>query len=200
MAVTSDEATARRLRSLRDHGADARDDGSVQRPAAMPDFPRIGFNYRMTDIQGAIGSVQMDRAAWILDERRRCASYYDEHLQDIDWLSRPSTPSGYVHGYQSYVCRVESKEPARQGMVELESARDGLIAHLAEAGVGSRPGTHAPALATVYRDKYAVRPEDVPQAATAEASTIALPLYAGMTRDDLEYVIDAVVRWRRSSG
>ena len=65
----------------------------------------------MTDIQGALGCAQMDRADWILDERRRRARLYDEALADVDWLRTPTTPAGNVHGYQSYCCLFAPEEP-----------------------------------------------------------------------------------------
>ena len=58
----------------------------------------------MTDLQGALGCAQMERADEILDERRRLAARYDEALAGLDWLATPRVPEGNVHGYQSYVC------------------------------------------------------------------------------------------------
>ena len=75
--------------------------------AIMPSFPRLGFNYRMTDIQGAIGSVQLGRASWLLiEERIRIARRYDEGLGDLAWLRTPIVPQGHKHAYQSYVLLV----------------------------------------------------------------------------------------------
>ncbi len=91
---------ARRLdelaRTLRDHGGDRSD---LDRHASkgsflLADFKELGFNYRMTDLQGAIGCAQMDRADWILHERRRRAKLYDEALAGVEWLRTPVDARG----------------------------------------------------------------------------------------------------------
>jgi len=71
----------------------------------------VGFNSRMTDIQGALGCAQMDRLDEILARRREIAARYDELLADFDDLDTPSVPDGYVHGYQAYVCLFRPEDP-----------------------------------------------------------------------------------------
>ena len=107
--VTTDRAELARAGALlRDHGA-SRSDLDAARAARgaflLADYPHLGYNYRMTDIQAALGCAQMDRAEWVLDRAgARRAARYDEALAGLDWLARPSSPAGYEHGYQSYVC------------------------------------------------------------------------------------------------
>ena len=164
----------------------------------MPEYRTLGFNYRMTDIQGAIGSAQMDRVASILGERRRLARAYDSALAELDVLASPVVPDGYEHGYQSYVCRVGDTANL-EDIAATRARRDGLIRTLSAAGVGCRPGTHAPALSAYYRERYGTRPDDVPMAAMAEAGSIALPMFAGLQPDDIQYVVEVLDEWRRSS-
>ena len=134
-------------RSLRDHGADRSDlDRHDARGAfLLADFKQLGFNYRMTDIQGALGCAQMDRADWILDERRRRAALYDEALAGIEWLRTPVTPAGNVHGYQSLLLPVRAggaDARDQRPLHELRNARDGANggARHRDAPGHARPG------------------------------------------------------------
>ena len=106
MITTKSDSLSRKLNRLRDHGAETSD---LQRhlgkkPYLLADHPDAGFNQRMTDIQAALGSSQMDRANQISKERKRLAKIYDEELAAVSWLQLPSAPEGYDHGYQSYPC------------------------------------------------------------------------------------------------
>jgi perosamine synthetase len=182
------------FRSLRDHGASRSDLDRHESEGAylLSDYPRIGFNYRMTDIQGALGVAQMHRADEVLDGRRRAAAVYDELLAPLDWLRAPVTPEGYVHGYQAYVCLYAPEEPALANLAELHEERNAIMTALEERGIATRQGTHAAALQKVYRDRYGIREEDFPAAAIADRLTIALPLYPQLTGDVQETVVDAL--------
>ena len=82
-----------------------------RRRSCSPDFPLAGFNYRLTDIQGALGCSQMAKAAEILDSRRHIAALYDVLLADCDWLQLPARRDGVGHSYQSYVCLFAPEAP-----------------------------------------------------------------------------------------
>jgi perosamine synthetase len=181
--VTTDRADLDELaRSLRDHGADR---SGARGPFVLPDYDKLGFNYRMTDIQGALGCAQIERADWILGERRRRARLYDEALADVEWLRTPATPAGNVHGYQSYCCLFAPEEPALATSERLQGLRDRVMERMEERGVSTRQGTHAPALTGLYANGEAA----FPRAAVAERLTLALPLYPDMTDADQELVV-----------
>jgi perosamine synthetase len=169
-------------RSLRDHGVDR---SAARGPFLLADYDRLGFNYRMTDIQGALGCAQMDRADWILGERRRRARLYDEALAGVGWLRTPTTPAGNVHGYQSYCCLFVPEEPTLAASEQLEDLRNRVMERMEERGVSTRQGTHAPALTSLYGH----REEAFPRAAVAERLTLSLPLYPDMTDADQELVV-----------
>ncbi len=183
-------------RSLRDHGASQSDLTRHEQPLAflLSDFDHLGFNYRMTDVQGALGCAQMGRADWILDERRRLAAVYDEALAGVEWITSPAVPEGNVHGYQSYVCLFAPEPPSLDNLDRLSGLRDRLMTVMEAAGIATRQGTHAAALTSYYADKYGLRPEDFPNAAIAERLTIALPLYAGMSDAEQELVLAELTR------
>ena len=148
----------------------------------------VGYNYRMTDLQAAVGSAQLDRADWILSERIRCADTYGALLGDLDWLVLPSAPAGYRHAYQAYVCRFEPEPPTLDTVDRLHEQRNRLMAALEAEGISTRPGTHAAFAQGYYRSKYGLQPADYPNAYLADRLTLALPLFPGMTDADLEYV------------
>ena len=186
MVATNDDSLAAATRSLRDHGssraaavADEEEDAFL-----LSDFPRVGFNFRMTDIQGALGCAQMDRLDEILVRRREIAARYDELLAGLDFLERPAVPDGYVHGYQAYVCLFRPDEPVPENVERMHRARNELMRELERAGIQTRQGTHAPVLTGYYAQKYELRPEQFPNAYAADRLSLALPLFPQLTDDD----------------
>lgn len=179
-------------RSLRDHGASRSDyERHGSRGAfLLSHYDRLGFNVRMTDIQGALGSVQMDRADAIIAARRERAASYDELLTDVEWLRPPLVPGGYEHGYQAYVCLYAPEEPVLEAVDALHERRNELMATLEEQGIATRQGTHAAALQGYYREKYGLRPQDLPRAYAAERLSLALPLFPQLTEAEQEYVVE----------
>lgn len=194
MITTSGDDLAATVRSLRDHGASLTDLQRHTQSASylLADYDLLGYNFRMTDLQGAIGSVQMDRAEWILAERRRCAAAYDELLRGVDWLARPITPPDSVHAYQSYVCLFQPEAPNLGSSERLHARRNRLMAALEADGVATRPGTHAAFMQGYYATKYSIPPSDLPGAFLADRLSISLPMYAAMTDDELRYVASAL--------
>jgi dTDP-4-amino-4,6-dideoxygalactose transaminase len=194
MITTNDERLARLCRSLCDHGASRTDRERHESSGSylLSEYDVLGFNFRMTDIQGALGCAQMDRLDWILEQRRRRAAAYDEALADLEWLRTPAVPAGFVHGYQAYVCLFAPEKPTLRNVARLHEFRGRLMAQLEEKGIATRQGTHAPVLAGYYARKYDLRPEDFPNATIADALTIALPLFPQMTDAEQEFVCDSL--------
>ena len=179
-------------RSLRDHGATRSDlTRHTQRGSfLLSEYPHLGYNYRMTDIQGALGSVQMDRAEAILEGRARCARLYDEALGDASWLQTPAVPEDLVHGYQAYVCLFRPEEPTMDNVSRLHEQRNELMARLEERGIATRQGTHSPVDTAYYREKYGLRPDEFPKSTLSDRLTLALPLYPQMTEADQARVVN----------
>jgi perosamine synthetase len=178
-------------RSLRDHGGDTSDLRRHDQPKAflLSDFHRLGYNYRMTDLQGALGCVQMKKVEWVLGERRRRAALYDEALAGDDWLATPVVPEGNTHGYQAYVCLFRPDEPSLENLDRLSERRDEVMTQMERRGIATRQGTHAAALTSYYAERYGIDRKDVPVAAIAERLSLALPLYPDMTDEEQELVL-----------
>ena len=183
MITSNSDSIDRLARSLRDHGASRSDLTRHEGEEAflLAEYNHLGYNYRMTDIQGALGCVQMERAAWILAERVSRARLYDDMLTDMPWLKTPEVPDGYVHGYQAYVCLFCPKEPTLDNVEQLHQQRNKLMLRLEAKGIATRQGTHAPVILGYYAQKYGLRPEQFPKAYLADRLSLTLPLYAQVT-------------------
>ena len=183
MVTTQDDALAERFNMLRNHGASISEEQRHHgpKPYLLPDFNLLGFNYRMTDLQGAVGVVQLQKLDQFISERQKWADYFITELACLDWLVTPDVPEGYKHGWQTFCCFVdETKAPMpRNDMMEL----------LQEKGISTRPGTHAVHMLSYYRERYGINPEDFPNAAQCDRQTMAIPLHNRMDQKDFEYVV-----------
>jgi dTDP-4-amino-4,6-dideoxygalactose transaminase len=191
MITTHSERLANLSRTLRDHGASRSDLDRHQQTYSflLAEYRHLGFNFRMTDIQGALGVAQMQKAPSIMSSRRRVAARYDELLKHFDWLELPQKDADYVHGYQSYVCLFRPEEPTLSACERLFETRNAIMAALELKGIITRQGTHAPPHLHYYAEKYGIRPSDFPAAYLAERLSLTLPLYAEMTSDETETVV-----------
>lgn len=182
MVTTSRQELASRVRGLRNHGATGPATGAdPSKPYTMSTFDMLGFNLRMSDIQAAVGIAQMAKLDRLLKERRRLALRYSEMLSAIEELAIPLDDNG--HTYQSYVARLRDYDRER---------RNAVMEKLADDRIQTRPGTHAVHRLGYYKNKYGLRPEMFPTACRAEDTTIALPIFPGMTDDQQSLVVERV--------
>ena len=186
MVTTADAELAERMNQLRNHGATLSEEQRHHgpRPYLLPEFNLLGFNYRMTDLQGAVGLVQLGKLDGFIDERARWAEYYCDQLAGIDWLRLPSAPAGGRHGWQAFVTYID---PAKAPM-----PRNDMMEILQAKGISTRPGTHAVHMLAYYRDRFGFNPEDFPGARDCNDHTMAIPLHNRMTAEDYAYVVDAI--------
>lgn len=186
MVTTNDDKLAERLLSLRNHGASVSDEekNNGKQPYLLPDFDILGYNYRMTDIQAAIGIPQLKKMDKFIDGRQNRADYYKEQLKNIDWLTLPETVKDCRHGWQSFVTMVnESKSPA---------SRNEIMKRLHDEGIATRPGTHAVHMLGLYKNLYNLKDDDYPGAKDANNFSMAIPLHNKMTEEDYEYVVECL--------
>lgn len=182
MITTNDDRLADVMSMLRNHGASISEEQRHHgpRPYILPDFNMLGYNYRMTDLQGAVGVVQIKKLDTFIDEREKWAAWYSEQLKDIPWLRTPQFGAEYKHGWQSFVTFVdESKAPC---------SRNEIMEKLQEQGISTRPGTHAVHMLNYYADKYGIQPSDYPGAQAANDYSMSIPLHNRMVAEDYHYV------------
>jgi perosamine synthetase len=198
MLITDNEGIAKVVSMLKDHGASKSDlDRHKEKGGSLlPDFNVRGYNYRMTDMQGALGVCQMDKKDYIMSGRRLVAAKYDEAFKDILALISPYTPNGYKHGYQSYVCLFLDGHDidilTKDSIDKLNIKRNDFMQKLENAGIATRQGTHAVHTLGYYKTKNGFKDEDFLMSYAADRLSIALPLYAGMSDEEFEYVISNI--------
>ena len=174
--TTDDEALANRLRALRNHGQDP--------TAKTPDFVMPGFNCRMTEFQGAFGVTQLAKMPRVLAARQSLAGVYAKELAGTR-VTAPFVEPEATHAYQSYVTLLPEDAAPR---------RAELIATLRERGIETNIGTWHMPLTTYFRTRYGFRPGDFPVADRVFARAFTLPLYEGLSVDDVKKVVAEVAR------
>ena len=186
MLTTNNYALAEKLNMLRNHGASISEEQRHHgpKPYILPAFDMVGYNYRMTDLQGAMGVVQIKKLDTFIDERQIWADYYTAQLASIPWLTTPQVASGYKHGWQSYVLFVDEKISPMK--------RNDIMEILQQKGISTRPGTHAVHMLGFYANTFGIKPLDYPGAYAANEYSISIPLHNRMVKEDFEYVVAAL--------
>jgi dTDP-4-amino-4,6-dideoxygalactose transaminase len=187
MLTTDDEALANTLRVRRLHGMskDAWKRYSAQ-GAWRYEVLYPGFKYNTTDLNAALGLVQLRRMVAMRDARAGTARRYDELLRDVPGIERPHLRDDVEHAWHLYVVRID---PEAAGIT-----RDEMIERLREEGVGTSVHFIPLHLHPYYRDTYGLRAEDFPVATRAADQILSLPLFPDMRPSDVEYVAEALAR------
>jgi perosamine synthetase len=175
--VANDGALAERLRRLRHQGMSLSDhDRHSARSSVFEDYPEIGFNFRITDIQAAIGLAQLDRLPDILARRKAIAERYSACLEKHPLFRPPLVPEGVEHNWQSY-------------MIELRPGsgldRNAVMDWLYDRGIPTRRGVMASHLETPYAAMKAA----LPHTEAAARNTLQLPMHPGLTCAQQDHVI-----------
>jgi perosamine synthetase len=181
MITTQDTDLAARLRKLRQHAMDVSD---LARHSAQDiifeGYPERGFNYRMTDMQAALGLCQLDALDDILAERRRLAERYNAAFAGHPHLETPFDPEYAQRTWQSYCVRVRPGAPVE---------RTELMRRLLHDGVPTRRGV----MAIHHEGAYPGVTAALPHTDAAAAEVLMLPLFAHLTDDEQDIVIDRVL-------
>ncbi|MDF9816951.1 DegT/DnrJ/EryC1/StrS family aminotransferase [Streptomyces sp. SPB162] len=182
MLTTDDAQWAERLRRLREHGMNA---SAAQRHASskpiLESYLEVGYNYRMTDIQAAVGLVQLGKLDEVVARRRALAARYEALLRDVPGLSPVRDPAHGQGNFQSYWVLPAEDFPV---------GRDALLAALADAGVSARRGIMASHLEPAYEGHPAA---PLPVTERISRDSLILPLFHTMTEAQQDRVV-AVLR------
>jgi dTDP-4-amino-4,6-dideoxygalactose transaminase len=203
MIITNDENVSKMAESLRDHGALKTDYQRHKEKGSflLTEYPYLGYNMRMTDIQGALGVAQSKKINWILERKQTLADTYNKQLQDIQWLKAPEVSDGYTHGYQTY-CTLFKPEETFQAIEKrdlkkinlLHEERNVIMTQLENIGISTRQGTHAVHIQQLYREKYNIKQMDFPASYAADRLTIALPFFPTIREEEIEYLFKNLKR------
>ena len=179
MIATKNAGYDEKFRLLRQHAMSVPDTlRHSSRKVIFEEYITTGFNYRMTDVQAAIGIQQLKRLPGFLEQRRKLASLYLEKLKDISWLEAPHEPSYCRGNWQSYPVKVLENSPV---------SRDTLMQRLLDAEISTRRGIMNAHQEPAYTAKFSL-----PYSEQARDSVILLPLYTGMTEGEVETVIKEI--------
>jgi perosamine synthetase len=173
MITTTDAALADRLRVLRNQGMRQR-----------YQYELAGHNYRLTDLQAALGVAQMDRYAEVVARRKANAAALSAGLADVPGLRVPRELPGRSHVWHQYTVLVDEGAPV---------TRDELAERLTERGIGS--GVYYPKVVydyECYRGHPNVVPAEVPVAERVAAGCLSLPVHQYLSDDDLDTIVQAV--------
>jgi perosamine synthetase len=182
MITTDDEALAERARIVRSHGASVSDlERHKARGTIYAAYPEVGYNYRMTDIQAAVGVEQMKKLPYILGRKQEIGRWYDEHLAAVAEVQAPFVPEYANHSYQSYLITLKP---------QYEIDRDVLLRQMAARGISCRHGIAPMHWEPYYRQLYPGLTLPVTEAVSR--TTMFLPIFPSMTEAELQYIVDTL--------
>ena len=186
MLTTTDPELAERARRLREHGMDVSASARhLSRQPVLESYGEVGFNYRMTDIQAAVGLVQLGRLTAMVQRRRELAAGYHELLADVPGVRAVTDPAHGETNYQSFWVELAADFPL---------SRNELLGTLAEAGVSARAGI----MAAHRQPAYAGHPHgDLATTERLTDRTLILPLFHELTQAEQGVVVDTI---RRAAG
>lgn len=186
MCSTNSEELYNKLLQYRNHGASViRKGPEVGKPYYMGIYDSLGYNLRLSDIQSAVGLAQFDKLNMLLEDRIQSAEYYINHLSSLEGLILPFNMNGCKHTYQSFVILIKSGN---------RNLRNKIMEEMCEGGIQSRPGTIAISRTEYNRNKYNLAIGEYADAEFCEDSSITLPIYPFMKREEQNAVIEIVVR------
>jgi len=184
MLTTSNEEWAARARRLREHGMSvSASDRQASVLAPPEEYGEIGFNYRMTDLQAALGLVQLGRLPEIVRRRRIIAARYAAELDGVPGLRCVSDPGWGTSNFQSFWVEVGAEYPL---------SREELMLQLADVGVSARRGIMCAHRQPAYAGSSSLR-GPMPASEHLNSTTLILPVYHQLEASQQARVIDAVL-------
>ncbi len=185
MITTHNAELDARLKRLRQHGMGVNDrkrhEAQEQGKMIFPDHLELGYNYRMTDIQAAVGIEQLKRLDGFVADRRLLGERYRNALEQVPGLTPPHEPEGCISNWQSYSVTVGE---------DAKLDRDSLMQAMLDRGIATRPGIMTAHRETAY-EEYAAGVE-LPTSELAADNSVLLPLFNGMTEEEQNRVIEAL--------
>jgi perosamine synthetase len=182
MITTGNEAFYNRMKLLRQHGMSV--NAGVRHSSnkiIFEDHLEVAYNYRMTDIQAAVGIQQLAKLDWIVEERRKIADQYHQALSDIPFIRLPKEDKGCFTNWQSFSIYIKPESPVK---------RNDLMQALLDIGISTRRGVMTSHRETAY--KAACEGLSLPVSEDACDNSIIIPLYVPMSNEDVQTVIQGI--------
>jgi len=180
MITTSREELYERLKRLRQHSMSVNDQVRHQSDKIIfEDYLELGYNYRMTDIQAAIGIEQLKKLDWIISERRKIARTYINAFKNINCIDLPIESPDVCSNYQSFSIMIKGNSPI---------CRNDLMQKITDEGISTRRG-----IMTAHRQTvYSYRNEKLPISEALSDNSLLIPLYVPMKAEEINKVISVI--------
>lgn len=182
MITTNREDYFNRLKILRQHGMSVNDRlRHESKKIVFEEYLELGFNYRMTDIQAAVGIKQLEKLSWIIKERRKIANYYFDALKDIDCIRLPIEKDGYYSNYQSFSIYLKKNCPV---------SRNELMQKMLDADISTRRG-----VMTAHREPAYSKYSDfclLPLSEDLSDRSILIPLFIPESKKIINYITNNI--------
>ena len=172
MITTNNDGLAERIRMIRSHGQDRRYHHVM-----------LGYNYRMTDIQAALGITQLKKLDWVVEKKNEAAQYYTKQIEEPFQRSvmPPNVAPYATHSYMFYTVRFK-----------VQKKRDYVIKRLEEAGVETRIAFPPIHLQPLYQNLFKHKPGSLPITEKVADTVLSLPIYPHITREKQDYVLEKI--------
>jgi perosamine synthetase len=179
LVTTGDPELATRMRGFRNHGITTDHRQRAESGAWFYEMVELGFNYRLTDFQCALGQSQLRKLDRWIQRRQELALYYDEVFADVAAVTPLAVREGVSHAYHLYVVQVDG--------------RDDVFARLRSDGIGANVHYVPVHLHPFYRERLGTAPGLCPAAEAAYERILSLPLFPDLTYDEAAFVARAVL-------
>jgi len=208
MIVTDDQRLANRMRIFRTHGITRDPKFFISPPSALRPPPsdsswfyemlHLGYNYRISDIQCALGISQLRKLPGWLARRQEIAALYDQALEEIPGIKPLGLRSDVLTASQSALhsglCAQRSTHAYHLYVVRIPDWRDRVLTELQQTGIAVNVHYIPVHLHPYYRERLATGPGLCPNAERAFKEIMSLPMYPGLSEDELERVLETLRR------
>lgn len=189
--TTNQKELYERLSMLRNHGITKdrekfHNRDSKENEPWYYEMQDLGFNYRMTDLQAALGISQLIKCDGFVRRRRKIANDYDNSFGILDWLTIPHVRPGVFSSYHLYPIKIDFEK--------IGSTRSEVVSRLKEEGINTQVHYIPVHLQPYYQKNFRFKPGDYPQAERYYAQCLSIPLFPKMTDEEVGRVIRAVLR------
>ena len=176
MLTTNNKDYLATFKLLRQHGMNIPDTiRHNSKNLIIEEYPVLGYNYRMTDIQGAIGTEQLNKLPKILTERRNIYNLYKKQLENINWIKIPDSSKNIKSNWQSFPITILDNSPLD---------RNQLIQHLLDNNISSKPGIMNSHSEAPHKSKS----HELPISEYCRENVILIPFFNGLKEKDIYYI------------
>lgn len=187
MLITNNIDVYKKAMLIRNHGISINSNNkNSSNELIFEEYNELGYNYRLTDIQCAIGIEQMKKINYFISERRKIAEIYNSAFNKIENIQTPNDTKYTKHCYQSYALILKNK---------LKNKRNELILFLKEKGIATKRSATAINIQNLYKHMD----QKCSNAEYADKNSISLPLWPGLKNNEIEYIIENIFNFIKNA-